>query len=158
MNRGTPIMRRVAIDALANLGEEGDDVIPDLVSALADFDVNVQWAAIQALRIKGKKAVPELLYMLEYDDDSLTPNILKTFSEMGQDAIEAINNLIVMLDHDKAEYRALAAEALGEIGQPSLKVINSLNHLIDDDNANVVKTAEWSLKELERIQNERDDS
>ena len=158
MNRGTPVMRRVAIDALANLGEEGDDVIPDLVSALADFDVNVQWAAIQALRIKGKKAVPELLYMLEYDDDSLTPNILKTFSEMGQDAIEAINNLIVMLDHDKAEYRALAAEALGEIGQPSLKVINSLNHLIDDDNANVVKTAEWSLKELERIQNERDDS
>ena len=54
MNRGTPEMRRVAIDVLANLGEEADDVIPDLVSALADFDANVQWAAIQALRKKGK--------------------------------------------------------------------------------------------------------
>ena len=57
MNRGTPEMRRVAIDVLANLGEEADDVIPDLVTALSDFDVNVQWAAIQALRVKGNKAV-----------------------------------------------------------------------------------------------------
>ena len=55
MNRGTPEMRRVAIDVLANLGEEADDVIPDLVSALADFDANVQWAAIQALRKKREK-------------------------------------------------------------------------------------------------------
>ena len=28
---------------------------PDFVTALSDFDVNVQWAAIQALRIKGRK-------------------------------------------------------------------------------------------------------
>ena len=28
MNRGSPVIRRVAIDTLANIGEEADDVIP----------------------------------------------------------------------------------------------------------------------------------
>ena len=155
MNRGTPVMRRVAIDVLSNIGEEADDIIPDLVTALSDFDVNVQWAAIQALRIKGKKAVPELIYMLEYDDDALTGNILKTFAEIGNEAKGAIKILLIMLQHDNASYRALAAEALGEIGEPSLPVINSLSIMKKDSNYNVVKSAEWSLKELNRILSER---
>ena len=155
MNKGTPVMRRVAIDVLSNIGEEADDIIPDLVTALSDFDVNVQWAAIQALRIKGKKAVPELIFMLEYDDDALTGNILKTFAEIGNEAKGAIKILLVMLQHDNAAYRALAAEALGEIGEPSLPVINSLSIMKKDSNNNVVKSAEWSLRELNRILSER---
>ena len=156
MNRGSPVIRRVAIDTLANMGEEADDVIPDLVTALSDFDVNVQWAAIQALRVKGDKAVPELIYMLEYDDDSLTPNILKTFAEIGNEAKGAVNNLLVILRHENSQYRALAAEALGEIGEPSKQVISSLESLKNDKDRNVIKTVEWSLKELQMIQNRRD--
>ena len=156
MNRGSPVIRRVAIDTLANIGEEADDVIPDLVTALSDFDVNVQWAAIQALRVKGNKAVPELIYMLEYDDDTLTPNILKTFAEIGNEAKGAVNNLLVILKHENSQYRALAAEALGEIGEPSKQVISSLESLKDDKDRNVIKTVEWSLKELQMIQNRRD--
>tara|TARA_Y100000746_G_scaffold104965_1_gene89484 strand:+ start:653 stop:2062 length:1410 start_codon:yes stop_codon:yes gene_type:complete len=156
MNRGSPVIRRVAIDTLANMGEEADDVIPDLVTALSDFDVNVQWAAIQALRVKGNKAVPELIYMLEYDDDTLTPNILKTFAEIGNEAKGAVNNLLVILKHENSQYRALAAEALGEIGEPSKQVISSLESLKDDKDRNVIKTVEWSLKELQIIQNRRD--
>ena len=158
MNKGTPVMRRVAIDVLSNIGEEADDIIPDLVTALSDFDVNVQWAAIQALRIKGKKAVPELIFMLEYDDDALTGNILKTFAEIGNEAKGAIKILLVMLQHDNAAYRALAAEALGEIGEPSLPVINSLSIMKKDSNNNVVKSAEWSLRELNRILSERNNN
>ena len=156
MNRGSPVIRRVAIDTLANMGEEADDVIPDLVTALSDFDVNVQWAAIQALRVKGNKAVPELIYMLEYDDDLLTPNILKTFAEIGNEAKDAVNNLLVMLEHDNPQYRALAAEALGEIGEPSKQIISSLESLRSDEDRNVIKTVEWSLNELKIIQNRRD--
>ena len=155
MNRGSPVIRRVAIDTLANMGEEADDVIPDLVTALSDFDVNVQWAAIQALRVKGNKAVPELIYMLEYDDDLLTPNILKTFAEIGNEAKDAVNNLLVILEHDNPQYRALAAEALGEIGEPSKQIINSLESLRGDEDRNVIKTVEWSLNELQIIQNRR---
>ncbi len=156
MNRGSPVIRRVAIDTLANMGEEADDVIPDLVTALSDFDVNVQWAAIQALRVKGNKAVPELIYMLEYDDDLLTPNILKTLAEIGNEAKDAVNNLLVMLKHDNPQYRALAAEALGEIGEPSKQIISSLESLRGDEDRNVIKTVEWSLNELQIIQNRRD--
>jgi len=156
MNRGSPVIRRVAIDTLANMGEEADDVIPDLVTALSDFDVNVQWAAIQALRVKGNKAVPELIYMLEYDDDLLTPNILKTFAEIGNEAKDAVNNLLVMLEHDNPQYRALAAEALGEIGEPSKQIISSLESLRSDEDRNVIKTVEWSLNELKIIQSRRD--
>ena len=156
MNRGSPVIRRVAIDTLANMGEEADDVIPDLVTALSDFDVNVQGAAIQALRVKGNKAVPELIYMLEYDDDLLTPNILKTFAEIGNEAKDAVNNLLVMLEHDNPQYRALAAEALGEIGEPSKQIISSLESLRSDEDRNVIKTVEWSLNELQIIQSRRD--
>jgi HEAT repeat protein len=158
MNRGTPVLRRVAIDVLSSIGEEADDVIPDFVTALSDFDVNVQWAAIQALRIKGKKAVPELIYMLEYDDDALTGNILKTFAEIGNEAKEAIKILLVILQHENAAYRSLAAEALGEIGEPLLPVINSLNTLKKDSDKNVVKSAKWSLKELNRILSEKENN
>ena len=156
MNRGSPVIRRVAIDTLANIGEEADDVIPDLVTALSDFDVNVQWAAIQALRVKGNKAVPELIFMLEYDDDLLTPNILKTFAEIGNDAKGAVKNLLIILEHENPQYRALAAEALGEIGEPSKEVINSLESLKDDKDKNVIKTVQWSLNELRMIKNRRD--
>lgn len=151
MNRGSPIIRRVAIDTLSNMGDEADDVIPDLVTALSDFDVNVQWAAIQALRKKGNKSIPELIYMLEYDDDMLTPNILKTFAEIGNEAKDAINNLLIMLQHENAQYRALAAEALGEIGEPSDLIINSLESLKDDKDRNVIKTVQWSLNQLQII-------
>ena len=113
-------------------------------------------ATIQALRIKGKKAVPELIYMLEYDDDALTANILKTFAEIGNEAKDAIKILLVMLQHENSAYRSLAAEALGEIGVPSLSVINSLNTLKKDSDKNVVKSAEWSLKELNRILSEKE--
>ena len=148
----------MAIDVLANLGEEADDVIPDLVSALADFDANVQWAAIQALRKKGKKSVPELIYMLEYDDDSLTPNILRTFSELGPNGIDALDNVLIMLQHNNPNYRALAAETLGEIGEPSEGAIKSLNILIQDNNEYVSSSAEWALSELERIKNIRENN
>ena len=90
--------------------------------------------------------------------DEVEIKVLKTFSEIGPDAHAAINNLLVMLEHDNANYRALSAEALGEIGYPSLHVINALNNLINDKDNNVVKTVEWSLKELMRIKSERNES
>ena len=96
--------------------------------------------------------------MLEYDDDALTGNILKTFAEIGNEAKGAIKILLVMLQHDNAAYRALAAEALGEIGEPSLPVIHSLSIMKKDSNYNVVKSAEWSLKELNRILSERENN
>ena len=61
-----------------------------------------------------------------------------------------------MLQHDNSSYRALAAEALGEIGEPSLLVINSLNIMKKDNDNNVVRSAEWSLKELNRIFEEKE--
>jgi len=106
--------------------------------------------------VKGNKAVPELIYMLEYDDDLLTPNILKTFAEIGNEAKDAVNNLLVMLEHDNPQYRALAAEALGEIGEPSKQIISSLESLRSDEDRNVIKTVEWSLNELQIIQSRRD--
>jgi HEAT repeat protein len=94
--------------------------------------------------------------MLEYDDDALTANILKTFAEIGNEAKDAIKILLVMLQHENSAYRSLAAEALGEIGVPALSVINSLNTLKKDSDKNVVKSAEWSLKELNRILSEKE--
>ena len=94
--------------------------------------------------------------MLEYDDDLLTPNILKTFAEIGNDAKGAVKNLLIILEHENPQYRALAAEALGEIGEPSKAVINSLESLKDDKDKNVIKTVQWSLNELRMIKNRRD--
>ena len=96
--------------------------------------------------------------MLEYDDDSLTPNILRTFSELGPKAIEATNNILIMLQHDNAEYRALAAEALGEIGEPSEVVLKSLNILLQEENIYVSSSADWSINELMRVKKIRDES
>ena len=146
-----PLIRRVAIDVFASMGPDAVDVIPDLVSALGDFDVNVQWSAIQALRLIGKESVPELIYMLEYDEEIITPNILRTFAELGPLASDATEVLLAKLKHTNPEYRALAAEALGEIRNPSKEVIRSLNLLLTDPNKNVMQSASWSLKELEKI-------
>ena len=156
MNSGTPVIRRVAIDVLGNLGDEADDIIPDLVTSLSDFDANVQWAAIQALRKKGRKVIPELIYMLEYDDDSFTPNILRAFSELGKNAVDAIDNILIILQHNNSEYRALAAEALGEIGEPSDVVMKSLNILKEDKNEYVSSSVKWALNELQNIKNIRE--
>ena len=150
MSDENPMIRRAAIDVFASIGPKAKDVVPDLVSALGDFDMNVQWAAIQALRLIGEDSVPELIYMLEYDD-YITGNVLRTFAELGPIAINAKQAIIEKLKHENPEYRALAAEALGEIGSSSNDVMESLISLLDDPNKNVMQTAKWAIRELENI-------
>ena len=151
MTDESPLIRRVAIDVFASMGPNASDVVPDLVTALGDFDINVQWSAIQALRLIGKGSVPELIYMIEYDDDIVTPNILKTLAELGPKAKEAKEAVLLKLKHPNSEYRALAAEALGEMGDNSIEVLTALTSLLNDPNKNVMQSAIWSIRELEKI-------
>ena len=151
MNDENPLIRRVAIDVFASMGPDAVDVVPDLVSALGDFDMNVQWSAIQALRSIGKGSVPELIYILEYEEEIITANILRTFAELGPLASDARAAILLKLTHSNPEYRALAAEALGELGIRTDDVIQALNLLLNDPNKNVMQSANWSLKELEKI-------
>ena len=58
---------------------------------------------------------------------------------------------MIKLTHSNPEYRALAAEALGELGIRTDDVIQALNLLLNDPNKNVMQSANWSLKELEKI-------
>ena len=151
MNDENPLIRRVAIDVFASMGPDAVDIVPDLVSALGDFDMNVQWSAIQALRSIGKGSVPELIYILEYEEEIITANILRTFAELGPLASDARAAILLKLTHSNPEYRALAAEALGELGIRTDDVIQALNLLLNDPNKNVMQSANWSLKELEKI-------
>ena len=122
------------------------DQVPDLVSALADPDENVRWAAIQALRNVGTGALTELAIVLEFGDRLLLPGVLATVIELGPVAADTAEYLLPYLADDDSKVRALTAEALGSVG--ATQAADALHTALDDQDEEVRLAAAWALTAL----------
>ena len=134
-------------DALGGMGSAAvADLVPELVSALADRDENVRWAVIQALRNVGAGALTELAIVLEYGDRLLLPGVLATVIELGPVAVDTAVYLLPYLASDDSEVRALTAEALGSVG--ATEAADALHTALDDQAEEVRLAAAWALAAL----------
>ena len=145
-----PIIRRVTIQAIASYEDIDDEVISDLVSMLSDSSDQVIWASMNTLSKLGKRVVPELIDVLEYDDPYLSPLILKVIYELGKDAEASIFSIIRLLSSEDSEIRMLAAEALGGIGIDNQEVKSKLKLSSKDNNLKVREAARWALSRINK--------
>ena len=142
-----PRIRRAAADALGTMDPVAiSEMVPELVSALADPDDSVSWAVVQALRNAGQGAVPELEVVLEYGDPLLLPGVLAAVIELGPAAASTAPQLAPHLGSADPKIRALAAEALGSVGARDARSV--LQTALNDQTEEVRSAAAWALAAL----------
>ncbi len=118
---------------------------PDLLNALADKELLVRRAAVEALGlIGGKEASKALLKCLTDKDALIRADAVLAIGRQGKKS--AVKPLIRSLGDDEAHVRAAAAFALGAFDDP--RVIAALIEGLDDEDENVRAKSLLSLKRL----------
>lgn len=102
-------------DALEQLEQFGDDLIPGLIECLADGHPDVRHQAVQLLaaaRPRSDVAVPNLIERLEDEDWLIVTSTILHLGDFGQLAAEAIPQIEPWLENPNEYVRLLAATTI----------------------------------------------
>jgi HEAT repeat protein len=141
-----PLVRGQAIYALGRWGASDEAARAIFARGLADKDVVVRRAAVQALRrvqLDRKDVLPLVLKLLEDADASVVMPALYTISESGAEVVPA---LIETLAHPEARYWACLV--LAEIGPEAKAAVPALTKVLGDERAEVRLQATIALGEI----------
>ena len=141
---GDPWDKQDTIEALA---EAGDPAVARRLgkAALADADVEVRSAAVEALATLGGDGAVEMLEIALHDTESaVRRQAIGALEEIGGDT--AVRGLTVALQDVDADLRLIAIDALGGIGGP--RALQLLEHAATDPNPTVRDSAAEWLAEL----------
>ena len=133
-------------DTLDALVETGDPAVAQRLgrAALADPDVDVRSAAVEALAMLGGPAAIEMLEVALHDREIvIREEAVGALEEIGGDA--AVRGLTVALHDADTDLRLLAIDAIGALGGPP--AVRLLEHAASDPDASVRDSAEGSLTE-----------
>ncbi|RMG12828.1 MAG: HEAT repeat domain-containing protein [Planctomycetota bacterium] len=123
---GDPLVRSSAAQALGNLGEHEQRVLPPLVKALGDEDASVSMQVVLAiLALAQDKAalVERMVAVLEGSRRVYTRvGSCMVLMHLGADAKAAVPALVAALDDAAAEVREYAHLALQTIRTPSMRL------------------------------------
>jgi HEAT repeat protein len=128
-----PALRRVfadngesVCDLICELGPAAQDLVPDIIRALAEDNWDLQWAAADALRAIASSEVTvqrALLDALDHPSPIVRSASARALAATGAMAVRPLNALLV----DASDPRAsLAAFALGEIGPAAGEALANL--------------------------------
>lgn len=140
-----PDIRKVAVEALAELCDESCGWIPHLVPMLKDENKDVRLAVIEAM---GKNCesefIPHLVEALDDPDDWVSIRAMDALGMYG--AAEAVPKLIESLQSENRFVAMKAVEALGKIGGTA--AFRALLDASDSDDYELVRAAEDAISRL----------
>ena len=139
-----PWDKQDTIDALV---ETGDAAVAQRLgrAALADPDVDVRLAAVEALEVLGGPTAVEMLELALHDREiAIREEAVGALEEIGGDA--AVRGLTVALQDADTDLRLLAVDAVGALGGPT--AIHLLEYAASDPDGSVRDAAEDWLREL----------
>lgn len=112
-------LRHEAVEQLATLARnDPDPVVPEIIAALKEADLNVRWYLGRALIRIGPSAIPFLTAASEDETDMAVQKYYgAVFAAFGE---ESIPTLVGMFASENPTTRGMAAAALEKIGEPSL--------------------------------------
>jgi len=146
-NRNAEV-RRIAAEALGQLGPEARAAVPDLVRALADPEILVRRASARALGQIGpeaRAAVPDLVRALADKDSYVRLSAAEALRQIGQ---AAVPDLVRALADEYSYVRRAAAVALGEIRSVDAAVVAALQKALYEPNREVRLAAEDALRKI----------
>ena len=97
-------VRALATATLSEMGREGRESVPDLLSAFSDESTSVRWQAAEALGTvgAGSSAVPDLINALRDEDWGVRRSAVLTLASLGPPAEDRVAALATALrDPDK---------------------------------------------------------
>jgi len=116
LNDGTPVVRLMAIDALAKIG--GARALPSFVTALKDPDKDVRLAASNALVSIGGPAVELLMAESTNTNSVVRQLVIEALAKIGD--ARAVRSFVAALNDPDREVRLEASGALVKIGAPAI--------------------------------------
>ena len=151
-----PVVRRLAITALARTGAKPDSAIPVLAEAQLDEDRSVRSSAVDALGVMAphaKEAVTSVLkqaLVSNYTDARQAAAVV--LLRLGLEERESLRTLLELLENDNPEVRHSAAYALGELGPIAKESAAALaKRLLSDENILVRASAAASLGYIRNV-------
>jgi HEAT repeat protein len=109
-----PALRRLAVTALANVGEGARPAVPNLIKLLEDKDLHDP--AAEALVKIGRGAVPDLVAALDDHDFRRRLEVIVLLGKIGPEARQALGPLSVIASKDQyPRVRRAADDALKKI-------------------------------------------
>ncbi|PKO20420.1 MAG: hypothetical protein CVU38_20175, partial [Chloroflexi bacterium HGW-Chloroflexi-1] len=143
-------VRLHAAEALAYIGQENDQAIDLLLSALEDADGNVRGHAAAALTSlePQERLIDALLGVLHDSRLDVRTNAADILGRLGQRSGRVIEGLIEVLQDPREDARISAAMALGQVGDTSERVVWALIERLADDSRVVRKNAAAALGRL----------
>jgi HEAT repeat protein len=136
-----PVVRNAAVEALSQLTDYPDRVLPPLVAALGDKEASVSLQAVMAVLKVGSDREDVAEQMIEVlgkrrSSDYCRVGACMVLMHLGADAKTAMPALVKALDDESAEVREYAHLALSAIRTPSMRL-------------NVIRTASMRLKAVD---------
>jgi len=129
------------------------NIVDELIKDLGEPDPSKRRKAIWDLAQRGdSRAVQPLLDLMIDSDSKQRSLILEALSQIGTRTLKPMNRaLAISLQDENAEVRKNAIRDLTRIYELISQVNQLLLHAADDPDAEVQETAEWALKQLNRI-------
>lgn len=141
-------VRRLAIHALGQRGDQARAHLPTLEMALKDSDPQIgrdAAIAIQAIDPVNKSFVPVLVEALHDGRHEIFLEV----ETMGPEAQWAVPALIELLSHRKVRIRALSALTLGQLESVAREAIPALRQAESDPQVTVRKMAQQAIELIE---------
>jgi HEAT repeat protein len=143
LKRDEPLVRQAAVQALVEMPDASESVMPALVSLLGDDDQVVAGRAMQGLAAVGAKAAPKLAEALEVKETRA--NAARALAMMGEEADEVADNLAAQLKDEDPEFRRLAIFAVAAVGPKADEAVPELIEALSDQDEEVRTAACYAL-------------
>ena len=125
-------VRALATATLSEMGREGRESVPDLLSAFRDESTSVRWKAAEALGTvgAGSSAVPDLINALGDEDWGVRRSAVLTLARLGPPAEDRVAALVTALRDPDKYVRGKAA--LGLEGIHTAKASEAVLKFLED--------------------------
>ena len=137
--------RMLAAESLKRMGPAAVEAVPDLIQILDEENDPLRPAAVTALSAIGSGAVPALVAALDRQGPAVRSGAADTLGNIGAGATEAIPALINLLGDRDYEISHHAASALGRIGPA---VVPALMQVAAGEDGRVTGIAETAFSYL----------
>jgi HEAT repeat protein len=141
------IVRKSAIVALAQLGNEALDAVPALVQTAHDSDVEVRRTAAAAMRsFSSPHIIPALKELLDDQDAGVRKSAIDTLSSLNADVFDLLPTLSEAMSNSDPYVRRQVAAAMGRSGSGGAGV--HLAKALEDPDLEVQTAAIEALSSL----------
>ncbi|WP_147821755.1 HEAT repeat domain-containing protein [Salidesulfovibrio onnuriiensis] len=144
-----PDIRKVAVEAVAELYRDGGDWSAHVLPKLSDENKDVRLTVVEILGNRYQDSfLPHLLHALEDEDDWVRIRAIDAVGQHGSE--DAVPPLLELLESSNQFVVMKVVEALGNIG--GTKAFRSLLEISDSDEYDLVRAAEDAIAKIQESQ------